>query len=85
MLALFKVEGFCKSEKRIRQLNILLYMSVNEKSTGVPDMLSRPLLRINLEKAFFCRNYPPGRGVLPMKGVPSFNKRYIKGVPFLPK
>ena len=29
MLALFKVEGCCDNDKRIRQLNILLYMSVN--------------------------------------------------------
>ena len=43
MLALSKVEGFCENDKRISQLNKLLYMSVNENSTRVFDMLSCPL------------------------------------------
>ena len=43
MLALFKVEGFCENDKRIRKLNILLYMGVNKNSTRVLDMLSCPL------------------------------------------
>ena len=43
MLALFKVEGFCVNEKGKRQLNILLYMGVNENSIPVLDMLSYPL------------------------------------------
>ena len=40
MLALFKVEGFCENEKGKRQLNILLYMGVNENSIRVLDKLS---------------------------------------------
>ena len=50
MLALFKVEGFCENDKGERQLNILLYMGVDENFIRVLDMLSCPLLRLNLLK-----------------------------------